>query len=183
MDDFYTELMYIGYTLIILLYVQKAWYHHEINSSFLKLFGTVLVISGYLYLMYDKYNKKKQDDDNKDKKCYYDNQFDPVIGRILLTLYGFLSFIIPINPHLHLTDIFGIVGNMLLINKYDNYYVIAYPLLMVHYSIISGYIFKTESHDVLKGVAGICLLLYLSKKVVTYYQKYRENIDKKDKDL
>ena len=183
MEDVYTELMYIGYTLLILLYVQKAWYHREINSSFLKLFGTVLVISGYIYLMYDKYNshKKKQDDENKE--CHYENQFDPVMGRLLLTIYGFLSFIIPINSHLHLTDIIGTFGNMLLINKYDHYNIIAYALLMVHYSIMSENIFKTESHEVLKGVAGICLVLYLSKTLLTYYQKYRENIDKKDKDL
>ena len=186
MEYIYTELMYIGYTLLIILNVQKAYLVPEVNGSALKLFGVVLSITGYLYLMYDKYNSQRmpqEKDKDKEKECHYENKFEPVIGRLLLSIYGFLSFIIPITMRVYLTDIFGISGNMLLINKYDNYHVVAYSLLIIFYSIMSADIFKKEGHEVLRGIAGICFVLNLSKSLLTYYQKYRKNIDKKEKDL
>ena len=178
MEDFYTELMFIGYTLLILLYIRKAYSHHEINSSVFKLFGTILAISGYSYLMYDKYNSHNNKHDNKEE-CHYENQFELAKGRLLLTIYGFLSFLLPINPHFHLTDIIGTFGNMLLINKYDQYNVIAYSLLAVHYALMSSDIFKEDGETILHGLAGVCLVLYLSKSLVKYYQNYV----KKDKKL
>ena len=178
MEDFYTELMFIGYTLLILLYIQKAYVVPEVNSSLLKLFGVALSVCGYLYLIYDAYNAQNKKQDNEED-CRRENKFEPAMGRVLLTVYGFLSFIIPISVGVSFTDIYGIFGNMLLINKYDNYHIIAYSLLTIHYSIITTDIVKQQPHLVLRGIAGLCLVLYLTKKLLKYYQDYV----KKDKKL
>ncbi len=180
MDKLYDEIAYIGYTLLIIVFSYNAYTKKEINSSWLMLLGTFIFISGMTFTIIEKYNLDNNKNDEDDDECYHANKFKPKMGNLLLSIYTFTSFILPINLSVKFTDIYNLMGNTLLINKYDNNQMIAYGLLAIHYSMMSSKILDNSAITRLQGVAGICLLLYATKQTLKYYNQYIDKIkDKK----
>jgi len=124
LDQTYRYLLLAGCSLYVIVFLYFI-YNSETNYL---LFGNIMACLGMTYLALGYYNKQPL------TEVYY--RKDVMTGHIILAVYLFLSFFLPINKNSRLTDIIGIISNSLLIT--DNpLYILGLILVTVFFILKS----------------------------------------------
>jgi hypothetical protein len=163
----------LGYAVMMSVYAIFLRYNlKEYNYGII--FGCMLILYGYALLFYEYYEawgisikeEKRLDIDNKNKQK--DFQFVELElvskhffkGHVVLGLFHLLSFIIPINEHVKMTDITAILGHFMVYT--DTYLIFGYFFLLTYYILylIRNYA-ETHKYFVNKlQVLGASMLIY-----------------------
>ncbi len=97
------------------------------------------------------------------------NKYELVYSHFILSIQSFLGFLITIKNDFRNTDVFYLLGNTLLINKYEKNN-IAYLLLSISYSILMyNNILNSNNMNKLLGFSGLCLSIYYIKTFISNY--------------
>lgn len=153
------------YGFIILFIIYLYYLKENLKENTHIIFGSLLVTVGYLYATLETYNYVNKKPVNKISKSH-----------IILGVFLLLSFILPINKHSKKTDLFGVIGHLLLINPSFGYSGVANICLTIYYSL---YTYRNGSHhhmlEKIQGVGGgLILLYYIKKSIDKLYTKKEE---------
>ncbi len=106
------------------------------------------------------------------------NQFEISYVNLLLSMYIFLGFLITIRGNVKNTDVIYLLGNVLLINKYEKNN-IAYLLLSISYLLIMyDNILNANHMNKLLGIASLFLMIYNFNIFIT---KYLNNLSEENR--
>jgi len=182
-----TLLGYVVMTLVYAIYLRYNLKHYKYGV----IFGSALILYGYALLAYEYYKEWKIAI-VEDKKLHIDNKYEKketikqekqkvfqfvefelvskhfFKGHAVLCLFHALSFIIPINEHLKMTDITAVFGHFMVYN--DIYLTFGYVLLLAYYVmyLIRNY---EEAHKYFVNklqVLGSGMLIYHYVKDIMY---------------
>jgi hypothetical protein len=137
----------LGYLLITATYAIFL-YENLKKNNYLIIFGSALILYGYSLLLYEyskewqiaiKEENKRHIDKKTEEKEYKDFQSTELEmvtkhffkGRVVLFIFFALSFILPINEHLKMSDITALLGNLMVYT--DTYLTFGYVLLLTYY--------------------------------------------------
>jgi len=145
-----TLLGYVVMTSVYAIYLRYNLKHYNYGV----IFGSALILYGYGLLAYEYYEEWNIAI-NEEKRLHIDNKYDKketikkaeqkafqfvelelVIkhffkGHVILGLFHALSFIIPINEHLKMSDITAVFGHFMVYT--DTYLTFGYVLLLTYY--------------------------------------------------
>lgn len=145
----------LGYVLITAVYAIFLCENLKKKNNYLIIFGSALILYGYSLLLYEyskewkiaikeeyrrhiEYTHAKGDEtpEEKEYKIFQSTELGLVIkhffkGRAVLVIFFALSFILPINEHLKMTDITAVLGNLMVYT--DTYLTFGYVLLLAYY--------------------------------------------------
>ena len=147
------------------------------------IFGSVLIFYGYVLLVYEYYEEwgiaikeekrlqiyKKHDKsvslDQAEKKVFQSIELELVKnhffkGHVVLFVFHALSFIVPINMHLKMSDITAVLGHLMVYT--DTYLTFGYVLLLLYYILYLVRNYK-EAHESFVNkvqVVGSGMLIY-----------------------
>ena len=172
----------LGYAIMTLVYSIFLRYNLK-QYKYGLIFGSALILYGYVLLFYEYYeewsvaiNEEKQlHIDKKDEKKatikkaeQKEFQFVELElvtkqffkGHVILGLFHALSFILPINEHVKMTDITAILGHFMVYT--DTYLTFGYVLLLTYYIL---YLIRNfaEAHKYFVNklqVLGASMLIY-----------------------
>jgi len=173
-----TLLGYVVMTLVYAIYLRYNLKHYKYGV----IFGSALILYGYALLAYEYYKEWKIAI-VEDKKLHIDNKYEKketikqekqkvfqFVEFELVSKHFFhaLSFIIPINEHLKMTDITAVFGHFMVYN--DIYLTFGYVLLLAYYVmyLIRNY---EEAHKYFVNklqVLGSGMLIYHYVKDIMY---------------
>ena len=172
----------LGYAVMMCVYA--IYLRHNLKQyNYGIIFGCMLILYGYALLFYEYYQawniaineEKRLDIDNKydkketikkpDQKEFQFVELELVSkhffkGHVVLGLFHLLSFIIPINEHVKMTDITAILGHFMVYT--DTYLIFGYFFLLTYYILylIRNYA-ETHKYFVNKlQVLGASMLIY-----------------------
>lgn len=153
------------YGFIILFIIYLYYLKENLKENTHIIFGSLLVTFGYLYAILETYNYLKKNPVSKISKSH-----------IILGVFLLLSFILPINTHSKKSDIFGVIGHLLLINPNFGYSGVANICLTIYYSL---YTYRNATHhDMLEKIqavgSGLIVLYYIKKSIDKFYTKKEE---------
>jgi len=182
-----TLLGYVVMTLVYAIYLRYNLKHYKYGI----IFGSALILYGYALLVYeyyeelsvaineekrvhlDKKHEKKETIKKAEQKVFQFVELELVIkhffkGHAVLCLFHTLSFIIPINEHLKMTDITAIFGHFMVYN--DIYLTFGYVLLLAYYIL---YLIRNyeEAHKYFVNklqVVGASMLIYHYVQNISY---------------
>lgn len=163
----------LGYAVMMCVYAIFLRYNlKEYNYGII--FGCVLILYGYALLFYEYYQawgisineEKRLDIDMKNKQKEFQFVELELVskhffkGHVVLGLFHLLSFIIPINEHVKMTDITAILGHFMVYT--NTYLTFGYVLLLTYYILylIRNY---AEAHKYFVNklqVLGASMLIY-----------------------
>jgi len=172
----------LGYAVMMCVYA--IYLRHNLKQyNYGIIFGCMLILYGYALLFYEYYQawniaineEKRLDIDNKydkketikkpDQKEFQFVELELVSkhffkGHVVLGLFHALSFIIPINEHVKMTDITAILGHFMVYT--DIYLTFGYVLLLTYYVL---YLIRNfaEAHKYFVNklqVLGASMLIY-----------------------
>ena len=172
----------LGYLVMMCVYAIFLRYNLK-HYKYGLIFGSALILYGYVLLFYEYYeewsvaiNEEKQlHIDKKDEKKatikkaeQKEFQFVELElvtkhffkGHVILGLFHALSFILPINEHVKMTDITAILGHFMVYT--DTYLTFGYVLLLTYYIL---YLIRNfaEAHKYFVNklqVLGASMLIY-----------------------
>jgi len=145
----------LGYLISFLIYLY--YFKININSDIYVITGSLLIMLGYGYLFINKYNELY----NKKGK-----QKEEINGHSILTLFYLFDFILPINIHHKIYNLFALSGHYLLeYTKLLNYGLISMIIYYTFYTINN--IMKENIIDKLQALSAILLIIY-------YYKEYKD---------
>jgi hypothetical protein len=175
---------YALYGFAILAIIHSYYFYLNLNSkqNNLIIFGSALVTIGLIFATIEKYDylKKKPRNNNI------------IMSHLILGMFGLLSFVFPntINRRTKQTDIFKIIGHIILVNSNFGYQEIANISLTIYYSL---YVYRNGTKDqLLDNIqaigGGLVLLYYIKKTIDDWYTKKEQkflvqNILKKNKNF
>ena len=180
----------LGYAVMMCVYA--IYLRHNLKQyNYGIIFGCMLILYGYALLFYEYYQawniaineEKRLDIDNKydkketikkpDQKEFQFVELELVSkhffkGHVVLGLFHALSFIIPINEHVKMTDITAILGHFMVYT--DTYLTFGYVLLLTYYVL---YLIRNfaEAHKYFVNklqVLGASMLIYHNAKNIIY---------------
>jgi hypothetical protein len=143
----------LGYVVMTLVYAIYLRYNLK-QYKYGLIFGSALILYGYALLAYEYYeewsiaineekrlhinkkNEKKATIKKAEQKEFQAVELELVTnhffkGHVVLGLFHALSFIMPINEHLKMTDITAVFGHFMVYN--DIYLTFGYVLLLAYY--------------------------------------------------
>ena len=145
----------LGYVLMTAVYVIFLCENLKKKNNYAIIFGSALILYGYALLLYE-YSKEWQiainegyrrhigythakggeTAEEKEYKIFQSTELELVAkhffkGRAVLFMFFTLSFILPINEHLKMTDITAVLGNLMVYT--DTYLTFGYVLLLAYY--------------------------------------------------
>jgi len=121
----------IGYFLFTFSYLIQLLNSINKDNMYI-IFGTILLSFGYFELFIKYYKKMK---DYTEKKHNKQKKWDKT-GNLIIFMYFLISYLLPINKHKHLTDIFSLIGHLLIItNINSNFSNILFTLYYLSYAI------------------------------------------------
>ena len=147
-----TLLGYVVMTSVYAIYLRYNLKHYKYGV----IFGSALILYGYGLLAYEYY-KEWSLAINEEKRLHIDNKYDKketiknaeqkafqfvelelVIkhffkGHVILGLFHALSFILPINEHLKMSDITAVLGHFMVYT--NTYLTFGYVLLLTYYML------------------------------------------------
>jgi hypothetical protein len=181
----------LGYVVMIVVYAIFLRENWKTNNYGI-VFGSLLVLYGYTLLLYEyskewqiaiseeyrrriDYTHAKGGDttEAKENKIFQSVELGLVTkhffkGRAVLIFFHVLSFILPINEHLKMTDITAIFGQFMVYT--DNYLTFGYILLFIYYLLYFIRNYK-ESHKYFVNklqMVGSSMLIYHYFKNISY---------------
>lgn len=182
-----TLLGYVVMTLVYAIYLRENWK----KKNYALIFGSALILYGYFLLTYEYYKEwnvaineekrlhmdKKHDTKTSNKtaeqKEFQSVELDLVSkhyfkGHSVLCLFHTLSFIMPINEHLKMTDITAVFGHFMVYN--EMYLTFGYVLLLAYYIL---YLIRNyeEAHKYFVNklqVLGSGMLIYHYVQNISY---------------
>ena len=147
-----TLLGYVVMTSVYAIYLRYNLKHYNYGV----IFGSTLILYGYGLLAYEYYEEWNIAI-NEEKRLHIDNKYDKketikkaeqkafqfvelelvskhfFKGHVVLGLFHALSFILPINEHLKMSDITAVLGHFMV---YANtYFTFGYVLLLTYYML------------------------------------------------
>lgn len=151
---------YALYGFAILAIIHSYYFYLNLNSkqNNLIIFGSALVTIGLIFATIEKYDYLKKKPRN-----------NILLSHLILGMFGLLSFVFPntINRRTKQTDIFKIIGHIILVNSNFGYQEIANISLTIYYSL---YVYRNGMKDQLldniQAIAGGLILLYYIKKTI-----------------
>ena len=180
----------LGYVVMICVYAIYLRYNFKQHKYGL-IFGSALILYGYILLFYEYYeewsvaineekqlhiekkSEKKETIKKAEQKVFQFVELELVIkhffkGHAVLCFFHALSFIIPINEHLKMTDITAILGHFMVYT--DNYLTFGYVLLLAYYVL---YLIRNyeEAHKYFVNklqVVGASMLIYHYVQNISY---------------
>lgn len=154
-----------GFSILFIIYLY--YLYKNLNQNNLIIFGSLLITIGYFYAITEKYDHLKN-------KPLYNISY----SHLILGTFGLLSFVIPINTHVKKTDIFGIIGHLILINRNFNYQELANICLTIYYTLYTyRNMIKKELVENIQAIGGGLVLLYHIKSLID------DRYNQKEKDL
>ena len=163
----------LGYAVMICVYSIFLRYNLK-HYNYGIIFGSVLILYGYILLFYEFYEEWKiaineeyrRHIDKKNEQTEFQFVNIELVskhffqGHVILALFHVLSFIIPINEHVKMTDITAILGHFMVYT--DTYLTFGYVLLLTYYVLylIRNY---AEAHKYFVNklqVVGASMLIY-----------------------
>jgi hypothetical protein len=174
-----TLLGYVVMTSVYAIFLRYNLKHYKYGV----IFGSALILYGYALLAYEYYEEWSVAI-NEEKRLHIDNKYDKketikkaeqkefqfvelelvtkhfFKGHAMLCLFHILSFIIPINEHLKMTDITAMLGHFMVYT--NTYLTFGYVLLLTYYLLylIRNYA-ETHKYFVNKlQVVGSGMLIY-----------------------
>jgi len=156
----YEKFAFYGY--IILFIIHLYYLYKNLNQNNFIIFGSLLITVGFFFAAYEMYNNLL----NKPRSIISKSHL--IVGSFRL-----LSFILPINSHVKSTDIFGLIGNFILINSNFGYQEIANTCLTIFFSLNTyRNISKNQILDNIRGIgSGLVLLYYIKRTIDNWYDK------------
>ena len=172
----------LGYVVMTSVYAIFLRYNLK-QYKYGVIFGSALILCGYALLAYEYYEEWNIAI-NEEKRLHIDNKYDKketikkpdqkefqfvelelvskhfFKGHVVLGLFHALSFIIPINEHVKMTDITAILGHFMVYT--NTYLTFGYVLLLTYYILylIRNY---AEAHKYFVNklqVLGASMLIY-----------------------
>jgi hypothetical protein len=163
----------LGYAVMMSVYA--IFLRHNLKElNYGIIFGCVLILYGYALLFYEYYEawgiaineeKRLNIDKTNEQTAFQFVELELVSkhffkGHVILGLFHVLSFIIPINEHLKMTDITAILGHFMVYT--NTYLTFGYVLLLTYYILylIRNY---AEAHKYFVNklqVLGASMLIY-----------------------
>lgn len=172
----------LGYVVMTSVYAIYLRYNLK-QYKYGLIFGSTLILCGYALLAYEYYEEWGLAI-NEEKRLHIDNKYDKketikeaeqkvfqsvefelakkhfFKGHVVLGIFHALSFIIPINEHLKITDITAMLGHFMVYT--DTYLTFGYVLLLTYYLLylIRNY---AEAHKYFVNklqVVGSGMLIY-----------------------
>jgi len=145
----------LGYILMTSVYAIFLYENLKKKNNYALIFGSALILYGYALLLYEYsqewqiaikeeyrrhigYTHAKGDEsvEEKEYKVFQSTELGLVVkhffkGRAVLFIFFALSFILPINEHLKMTDITAVLGQFMVYT--DTYLTFGYVLLLTYY--------------------------------------------------
>jgi hypothetical protein len=163
----------LGYAVMMSVYA--IFLRHNLKErNYGIIFGSVLILYGYALLFYEYYEawgiainqeKRLNIDKTNEQTAFQFVELELVSkhffkGHVILGLFHVLSFIIPINEHVKMTDITAILGHFMIYT--NTYLTIGYVLLLTYYILylIRNY---AEAHKYFVNklqLVGASMLIY-----------------------
>lgn len=149
----YYIIILLGYVVMMLVYIIFLRDNLK-DRNYMHIFGSVLILYGYALLVYE-YSEEWRIAIDREKSLDIDNKYEKketikrleqedfqfvelelvkqhfFKGRVILGLFHMLSFILPINKHVKMTDITAILGQFMVYT--DTYLTFGYVLLLTYY--------------------------------------------------
>ena len=180
----------LGYVVMTAVYAIYLRYNMK-KYKYGIIFGSALILYGYSLLAYEYY-KEWNVAINEEKRLHIDNKYDKKAtiekaeqkefqsveldlvskhyfkGHAVLCLFHTLSFLIPINEHLKMTDITAVFGHFMVYNEI--YLTFGYVLLLAYYIL---YLIRNyeEAHKYFVNklqVLGSGMLIYHYVQNISY---------------
>ena len=174
-----TLLGYVTMTLVYAIYLRYNLKQYKYGI----IFGSALILYGYALLAYE-YHEEWSLAINEEKRLHIDNKYEKketikkaeqkefqfvelellikhfFKGHVILGIFHALSFIIPINEHLKMSDITAVFGHFMVYT--DTYLTFGYVLLLTYYVL---YLIRNfaEEHKYFVNklqVLGASMLIY-----------------------
>ena len=180
----------LGYVVMTAVYAIYLRYNMK-QYKYGIIFGSALILYGYFLLTYEYYKEwnvaineekrlhmdkkyeKKETIKKDEQKEFLSVELDLVSkhyfkGHAVLCLFHALSFIMPINEHLKMTDITAVFGHFMVYN--DIYLTFGYALLLAYYIL---YLIRNyeEAHKYFVNklqVLGSGMLIYHYVQNISY---------------
>ena len=180
----------LGYAVMMSVYAIYLRYNMK-QYKYGIIFGSALILYGYFLLTYEYYKEwnvaineekrlhmdkkyeKKETIKKDEQKEFLSVELDLVSkhyfkGHAVLCLFHALSFIMPINEHLKMTDITAVFGHFMVYN--DIYLTFGYALLLAYYIL---YLIRNyeEAHKYFVNklqVLGSGMLIYHYVQNISY---------------
>jgi len=173
----------LGYLFMSSAYIYYTYLHLNTKSNKLILFGSIVILIGYIVLTFKSYYyeiinnlKNNHKINEKEYEKEKEKSIDINYGYLILTIFFSLGFIIKINEHTKISDIIAIIGNGLCINKKD-YNIYGYMFLIAYYA---NYIFRhytsAEYDDKVKNVGSLFLIIYYFMSIKNFKKHTIKNI-------
>ena len=186
----YYIIILLGY--VVMMSVHVIFLRDNLKGrNYMRIFGSILILYGYALLVYE-YSEEWKIAIDREKRLDIDNKYEKKAtiekaeqtdfqfvelelvkqhffkGRAILVLFHTLSFILPINEHVKITDITAIFGQMMVYT--DTYLTFGYMLLLTYYIL---YLIRnfTEAHKYFVNklqVLGASMLIYHNAKNIIY---------------
>jgi hypothetical protein len=158
-----------GYSILSCVYLTHLYTNIINNEPILIIIGSIMILLGYVLLIKHYYDEQYNDEQNNEFNVKKENIN---YGYLILFLFFFLSFLIPINLHLKNTDLFALAGNSLLIFQ-TPLMTFGYIFNIIYYLI---YIVKTSliKYNNLKYVSIVALSLIIYYYGITIYEFYKK---------
>ena len=186
----YYIIILLGYVVMMMVHV--IFLHDNLKDrNYMHIFGSILILYGYALLVYEYSEEwkiaidqeKRLDIDNKyekkatiEKAEQTDFQFVELElvtqhffkGRAVLGFFHILSFILPINEHVKITDITAILGQFMVYT--DTYLIFGYIFLLTYYVLYFIRNYKDANKYFVNKlqVVGSGMLIYHNAKNIMY---------------
>jgi hypothetical protein len=186
----YYIIILLGYLVMMAVYVIFLRENLK-DRNYMHIFGSILILYGYALLVYE-YSEEWRIATDQEKRLDIDNKYEKKTtikkaeqtdfqfvelelvrqhffkGRVVLGLFHALSFILPINEHVKITDITAILGQFMVYT--DTYLTFGYVLLLTYYVLYFIRNYK-DAHKYFVNklqLIGSSMLIYHNAKNIMY---------------
>jgi hypothetical protein len=186
----YYIIILLGYLVMMLVYLIFLRDNLK-DRNYMHIFGSILILYGYALLVYE-YSEEWKIAIDQEKRLDIDNKYEKKAtikkaeqtdfqfvelelvkqhffkGRVVLGLFHTLSFILPINEHVKITDITAILGQFMVYT--DTYLTFGYVLLLTYYALYFIRNYK-DAHKYFVNklqLVGSSMLIYHNAKNIMY---------------
>lgn len=160
-----------GFTILFIIYLY--YFNLNLKENNYIIAGSILLVLGFFNAVIEQY-----------RKVYNKKQQNIYLSHLILAIFRITSYILPINKNIKNTDIFPLVGHIILINPNVDYQGIGYVALSIHYTFFTyrnG--MKIDFIDKTQAIAGALLLIYFIKNSIDkiYIEREKEYFSNKNK--
>ena len=138
----------IGSAFLVIVY--GIYLILNLNSTFAEIFGSLLVVVGYYYLVIE-YSKENNKTNSKVVKKTFPT------GHLILALFLFLSSFLPINVHIKRSDVVAFIGHLLIVFSRN---LMGSALLVIYYIIYFFRNFDLGNIINILQIIGAAFLVY-----------------------